>query len=96
MYFQVDGNSDNSITYEELRDWVDKQRISYMWETLDNAIKQNDDDKDGSVSWKEYKHSQYGIWDDAETQIDPVSIIRYTVSGTFWLILDTSCTLYSF
>ena len=44
-----------------------------MWETLDNTIGQNDDDKDGLVSWTEYKHTQYGKWEDAETEIDPVS-----------------------
>ena len=69
----MDKNNDKIIEFDELRDWIDKQRISYMWDTIDTAIRQTDEDKDDFISWLEYKHSHYGKWDD-DTDIDPVSL----------------------
>ena len=53
-----------------------------MWETLDANIRQNDDDNDGLITWIEYKHSQFGKWEDAETEIDAVSQIFADLAGT--------------
>lgn len=70
MLKKVDLNSDFSIDFDELRDWIDKQRISYMWETHDMLINRDDEDKDGDISWLEYKHAHYGKW-DGTTEVDP-------------------------
>jgi len=74
-FLQVDTNNDQNIEFNELRDWIDKQRISYMWDTIDSAIRQTDDDKDNFISWMEYKHSHYGKWED-DTDIDAVSLVQ--------------------
>ena len=72
--FKVDNNKDRFVSFDELRDWIDKQRISYMWETLDTDIQRDDDNKDGFISWTEYKHSHYGKWDD-DTEVDKLCLL---------------------
>jgi len=60
MAKKIDTNNDDSIEFEELRVWVEKQRTAYMWDTLDIIIRNNDEDKDGHISWLEYKHAHFG------------------------------------
>ncbi|XP_066928056.1 calumenin-A-like [Clytia hemisphaerica] len=90
MLKKVDTDKDGFISFEELRDWVDKQRISYMWETLDTNIRQNDDDHDGLITWIEYKHSQFGKWEDAETEIDAKLQARINKSEKKFKLADTN------
>lgn len=68
---QVDKNSDAFVEYDELQKWINLQRTAYMWDTIHMIIRRDDDDKNGEISWPEYKRAHYGQWDD-EASIDPV------------------------
>lgn len=89
MLKKVDSDKDQFVSFDELRDWIDKQRISYMWETLDTDIRRDDDDKDGFISWTEYKHSHYGKWDD-DTEVDAKLQARIDKSEKKFKIADTN------
>lgn len=67
---KVDKNSDAFVEYDELQKWINLQRTAHMWDTIDMIIRRDDDDKNGEISWPEYKRAHYGQWDD-EASIDP-------------------------
>ena len=65
----VDTSKDGIVDNEELEKWIEHQRTSYMWETIDDVIKNEDGDNDGKVSWKEYKDTHFGRW-EGDAHID--------------------------
>ena len=46
-----------------------------MYEMLDAVIRDDDKNKDGKLSWQEYKSSHYGDWDH-ESSMDKVCYVR--------------------
>jgi len=89
MLKKVDQNDDQFVSFDELSHWIDKQRISYMWETVDSDIRRDDEDKDGFISWTEYKHSHYGKW-DGDTEVDPKLQVRIDKSEKKFKTADTN------
>jgi len=63
IFGKIDKNRDGSVEESELYEWIERQRTMYMWDMLDDVIKDDDKNKDGKLSWQEYKSSHYGDWD---------------------------------
>ena len=72
IFGKIDKNNDDHVEEEELFEWIELQRTRYMWEMLDDVIRDDDKNKDGKLSWQEYKSSHYGDWDH-EASMDNVS-----------------------
>ncbi len=68
---KIDKNKDLFVTQDELFQWIELQRTRYMWDMIDDHIRYDDKDKDGKLTWKEYKASHYGEWDH-EASMDEV------------------------
>eukprot|EP00794_Sanderia_malayensis_P015719 gene15719-17304_t len=66
---KIDKNGDSFVSHDELFDWIEVQRTRYMWDMIDDHIKQDDKNNDGKLTWKEYKAAHYGEWDD-ESSMD--------------------------
>ena len=72
---KIDVNKDGSVVEDELFEWIERQRTRYMWEMLDDVIRDDDKNKDGKLTWQEYKSSHYGDWDH-EASMDNVSLMK--------------------
>lgn len=68
LFHKVDaqGTEDGFVTEEELKKWIQFTQNRYIREDSDKQMKQNDENKDGSVTWEEYKKSTYGFLDENE------------------------------
>lgn len=73
IFGKIDKNTDAVVDKDELFEWIERQRTKYMWEMLDDVIRDDDKNKDGKLSWQEYKSSHYGDWDH-EASMDDVSV----------------------
>ena len=69
---KIDTNKDGLVSLEELERWIDIQRKAFMYEAVNENIAQQDKDKDGKVSWEEYKVANFGKWDDEKPPEDHV------------------------
>lgn len=68
LFVKVDQQTlaDGFVTEEELGKWITYTQNRYIREDSDKQMKQNDEDKDGFVTWEEYKKATYGFLDDNE------------------------------
>ena len=57
---KIDKNNDGFVTEQELQDWIKYTQNKYIFEDADKQITSNDLDKDGFVTWEEYKNATYG------------------------------------
>ena len=71
IFGRIDKNNDGHVEEGELFEWIELQRTRYMWEMLDDVIRDDDKNKDGKLTWQEYKSSHYGDWDH-EASMDNV------------------------
>ena len=85
IFGKIDKNNDGHVEENELFEWIERQRTRYMWEMLDDVIRDDDKNKDGKLSWQEYKSSHYGDWDH-EASMDNVTLF----SSHFYVILKRS------
>ena len=69
---KIDTDKNGFVDDKELLAWIEHQRTGYMWDTIDQIIRQDDKNRDGKLTWKEYKAAHYGEWDD-EASMDEVS-----------------------
>ena len=60
MKSKIDKNNDGFVTEQELQDWIKYTQNKYIFEDADKQITSNDLDKDGYVTWEEYKNATYG------------------------------------
>lgn len=79
IFGKIDINKDSHVDQVELFEWIEKQRTKYMWEMLDDVIRDDDKNIDGKLSWQEYRSSHYGDWDH-EASMDQVSVINSIVA----------------
>jgi len=70
LFYKVDAQekADGFVTEEELKKWIQYTQNRYIREDSDKQMKQNDADKDGFVTWDEYKKATYGFLDDNESE----------------------------
>ena len=70
LFHKVDAQekADGFVTEEELKKWIQYTQNRYIREDSDKQMKQNDADKDGFVTWDEYKKATYGFLDDNESE----------------------------
>lgn len=66
LYDKVDKSGDGKVTEEELKDWIKFTQKRYVWEDSEKQMKQSDQNKDGHVTWDEYKNTTYGFMEDEE------------------------------
>ncbi|XP_057290382.1 calumenin-like [Hydractinia symbiolongicarpus] len=70
LFHKVDKNGDGAVTEEELKEWIQFTQNKYIWEDAEKQMKQNDLDKDGQITWDEYKKSTYGFMDDSDNNAE--------------------------
>jgi len=70
LFHKVDEQiiADGFVTEEELKKWIQYTQNRYIREDSEKQMKQNDQDKDGSVTWEEYKTATYGFLDENESE----------------------------
>jgi len=66
LFHKVDSDSDGQVTEDELKEWIKHTQNRYIMEDSEKQMKQNDMDKDGFVTWDEYKKATYGFLDENE------------------------------
>jgi Ca2+-binding EF-hand superfamily protein len=68
LFHKVDEQiaADGFVTEDELKKWIQYTQNRYIREDSEKQLKQNDEDKDGFVTWDEYKKSTYGFLDENE------------------------------
>ena len=69
---KIDVNKDEVVSLEELERWINIQRKAFMYEAVNENIAQQDKDKDGKISWEEYKVANFGEWDNSKLPEDHV------------------------
>ncbi|XP_076025554.1 calumenin-A [Genypterus blacodes] len=64
---RIDENKDGFVTEVELRAWIKQAQLKHMHEGVDHQWKGLDKNKDGLITWEEYKTVTYGSYlDDPE------------------------------
>ncbi|MBN3301955.1 CALU protein, partial [Amia calva] len=63
---RIDADKDGYITHSELRGWIKHRQQRYIDENVNKHWAEYDLDKDGRVSWEEYKNTTYGYYLDEE------------------------------
>ncbi|XP_055375309.1 calumenin-A [Condylostylus longicornis] len=71
---KIDTNNDGFVETEELKKWIQYTQRRYIDDDATRQWKQHtfDRDKNGTISWEEYKKNTYGFMDD----MDPRDIER--------------------
>jgi len=67
LFHKVDKSGDGKVTEEELKEWIKFTQKRYVWEDAEKQMKHSDQNKDGEVSWEEYKNTTYGFMEDEES-----------------------------
>ncbi|KAG7459877.1 hypothetical protein MATL_G00215100 [Megalops atlanticus] len=73
---RIDRDGDNHISHEELHQWIKHRHRKYIKEDVDKQLKEYDLNKDGKVTWEEYKNKTYGYFLD-EQYHDPDEKFSY-------------------
>ncbi len=71
---KMDRNKDGFVSKEELAEWIAQSLRNLDEEEVDERIDEMDDDKDGKVTWDEYRKDAFGD-DDGEQANDPDDIV---------------------
>jgi len=67
---KIDKNGDNKVSEQELEDWIIFTQQRYIREDTDKQFVLHDKDKNGQVTWEEYKEVTYGFLDDDQLGAD--------------------------
>ncbi|XP_056132268.1 calumenin-A [Lampris incognitus] len=59
---KIDNDKDGFVTEEELKAWIKKAQKRYIYVNVDNQWNDFDINKDGLISWEEYKNVTYGTY----------------------------------
>lgn len=57
---RVDTDSDGFVTEAELTNWIKEMFNKRLEDGVEEDVKTKDEDKDGKITWDEYKKSTYG------------------------------------
>lgn len=58
---KMDKNGDSLVTEEELTVWIHYVQTKYIYDDTERQYEENDLDKDGKITWKEYEEHTYGF-----------------------------------
>ncbi|XP_061568883.1 reticulocalbin-3 isoform X1 [Cololabis saira] len=59
---RIDIDKDGYITHEELHYWIKHRQRRYIEENVNKHWTEYDKNKDGKISWEEYKNTTYGYY----------------------------------
>ena len=57
----MDKDKDSLVTEEELTMWIHYVQTKYIYDDTDRQYEENDENKDGQITWDEYKQHTYGF-----------------------------------
>lgn len=58
---KMDKDKDSLVTEEELTMWIHYVQTKYIYDDTDRQYEENDENKDGQITWDEYKQHTYGF-----------------------------------
>ncbi|MED6287568.1 hypothetical protein CHARACLAT_017710 [Characodon lateralis] len=61
---KIDSNKDDSVSEEELKLWIKNVQNRHMFENVEHQWNEFDLNKDGLISWEEYRNVTYGSYLD--------------------------------
>eukprot|EP00794_Sanderia_malayensis_P018123 gene18123-19933_t len=74
---KIDKDGDGFVTEQELKDWIKYAQNKYIYEDAEKQLVNNDMNKDGYVTWEEYKNNTYGfLEDDSGSDYDYKSMVN--------------------
>jgi len=76
LFHKVDKDGDGKVTEDELKDWIKFTQKKYVWDDSEKQMKQSDENKDGFITWTEYKNTTYGFMDEEKDE-DPEAASSY-------------------
>lgn len=65
---KMDKNLDGTVTEEELTIWIHYVQTKYIYDDTERQYEENDLNKDGKITWDEYKEHTYGFLSADEMQ----------------------------
>ncbi|XP_047656632.1 reticulocalbin-3 [Tachysurus fulvidraco] len=65
---RIDTDKDGFVSHAELHHWIKHRQRRYIEENVDKHWKEYDQNKDGKISWIEYKNTTYGTYLDDESE----------------------------
>lgn len=69
LLLKMDSNGDKAITAAELKQWILRSFKSLSEEESKEKFDEADKDKDGKVTWAEYRAETYGVENEEESNI---------------------------
>uniref|UniRef100_A0A3Q3VXV5 EF-hand domain-containing protein n=1 Tax=Mola mola TaxID=94237 RepID=A0A3Q3VXV5_MOLML len=63
---RIDTNKDGYVSHAELHYWIKHRQRRYIEENVNKHWKDYDKNRDGKISWEEYKNTTYGYYQDEE------------------------------
>ena len=61
MKSKIDKDKDGFVTEQELKDWIKYAQSKYIFDDAAKQLESNDVNKDGFVTWDEYRNNTYGF-----------------------------------
>ncbi|KAI5097005.1 reticulocalbin-3 precursor [Silurus meridionalis] len=65
---RIDTDKDGFVSHAELHHWIKHRQRRYIEENVDKNWKEYDQNKDGKISWIEYKNTTYGTYLDDDSE----------------------------
>lgn len=62
MVDRIDSNKDGFVSEEELKLWIENVQNRHMFENVEHQWNEFDLNKDGLISWTEYRNVTYGSY----------------------------------
>lgn len=59
---RIDTNKDGYVSHAELHYWIKHRQRRYIEENVNKHWKDYDKNRDGKISWEEYKNTTYGYY----------------------------------
>jgi len=67
---KIDSDGNGKVSESELEDWIIFTQQRYIREDTDKQFALHDKDKNGEVTWEEYKQVTYGFLEDEQIEAD--------------------------
>ena len=61
LYNLIDVDKDNKVSNSELYDWIEQHMKKHVLRSANTKITDLDKNKDGKVSWEEYKSVEFNL-----------------------------------
>lgn len=68
---RIDSNKDDFVSEDELRLWIEAVQSQHMFEDVERQWSEFDLNRDGLISWDEYRNVTYGSYLGKQPQIRP-------------------------